>query len=109
MHGEQILAAYAEIALLTRRMLAAARGSDWDALVGLERDCSGHFARLLQRPFEQPDDDAYRSRKAALIRGILDDDAAIRLLVEPWLAQLAQLIGNTQQQTRLQQAYRPAG
>jgi flagellar protein FliT len=107
MHGEQILAEYAEIALLTRRMLGAARCSDWDTLVQLERDCAKHFARLLQSPPEQPDDPGYRGRKAALIRGILDDDAEIRLLVEPWLAQLALLIGNTQQQTRLQQAYRP--
>ena len=53
----------------------------------------------------QPDDDDYRSRKAALIRGILDADAEIRLLVEPWLAQLSMLIGNTQQQSRLQHAY----
>jgi hypothetical protein len=41
-----------------------------------------------------------------LIRGVLDDDAEIRLLVEPWLAQLADLIGHTGHQRRLSQAYR---
>lgn len=107
MDGKTILAEYAEIALLTRRMLEAARCSEWDALIALERDCGRHFERLLDGATEQPDDPAYRRDKAALIRGILADDAEIRLLVEPWLAQLSLLIGNTQQQTRLHQAYRP--
>lgn len=107
MNGEQILSAYEKIALLTRRMLETARRSEWDALIDLEHDCGRHFARLIENTREQPDDPDYRSRKAALIRRILDDDAEIRLLVEPWLAQLSILIGNTQQQSRLQQAYRP--
>jgi len=106
--GNIILAEYEEIAALTRRMLEAARHSEWDRLVELERDCGCHFARLLDGSTVQPDDETYRNRKAALIRGILDDDAEIRLLVEPWLAQLSQLIGSTQQQTRLQSAYRSA-
>lgn len=105
--GQFILAEYEQIALLTRRMLEAARRSDWDTLVDLERHCGAHFAHLLDDRFEQPDDADYRVRKAALIRGILDDDAEIRLLVEPWLAQLSMLIGSTHQQSRLQSAYRP--
>jgi flagellar protein FliT len=105
--GKIILGEYEQIASLTRRMLEAARRSEWVALIELERNCGQHFARLLDGSIVQPDDDSYRSRKAALIRGILDDDAEIRLLVEPWLAQLSQLIGNTRQQSRLHQAYRP--
>jgi len=107
MDGNTILAEYAQIALLTRRMLDAARASDWDTLIALERECVSHFEQLIGGDGRQPDDAGYRSRKAALIRGILDDDAEIRLLVEPWLAQLAVLIGNTRQQSRLQNAYRP--
>jgi len=106
--GKIILGEYEVIASLTRRMLDAARRSEWDTLIELERDCGQHFAQLLDGSTVQPDDDAYRSRKAALIRGILNDDAEIRLLVEPWLAQLSQLIGNTHQQNRLHRAYRSA-
>jgi flagellar protein FliT len=108
MNGEQILSEYGKIALLTRRMLETARRSDWDALIDLERDCARHFSQLIENNHDQPDDPGYRGRKATLIRRILDDDAEIRLLVEPWLAQLSLLIGNTQQQARLHQAYRPA-
>jgi flagellar protein FliT len=104
--GHYIIAQYTEIAAITKRMLDAARSSEWDTLCDLERDCGKYFERLLESGEEQPDDNHYRSRKAALIRGILDDDAEIRLLVEPWLAQLSQLIGSTQQQSRLHNAYR---
>lgn len=107
MNGAQILAQYGEIAQLTRNMLAAARAAEWERLVELERTCSSYFARLFESGAAQPADATFINRKAALIRGILDDDAEIRLLVEPWLAQLSLLIGNTQQQSRLQRAYRP--
>ncbi len=106
MQGEHILAQYTAIAQLTRNMLDAARESNWDKLVELERGCGAYFARLFEAGSTPPDDPAFVSRKAALIHGILNDDAAIRLLVEPWLAQLSLLIGNTQQQSRLQRAYR---
>ncbi len=106
MQGAHILAHYTAIAQLTRSMLEAARDSDWDRLVELERSCGAYFALLFETGAGQPDDAAFISRKAALIHRILDDDAAIRLLVEPWLAQLSLLIGNTQQQSRLQHAYR---
>jgi len=105
--GEIILAEYRQIAELTHGMLDAARRGEWDAVIQLERDCSLHFARLIDCDPQQPDDVPYRSRKAELIRGILDDDAEIRLLAEPWLKQLSVLIGNTQQQSRLHRAYRP--
>jgi flagellar protein FliT len=106
MNGEQILAVYETIAEFTRQMLAAARASEWERLVALEKDCGAQFARLRAGDDNALRDDGYRRRKAALIRDILDEDAEIRLLVEPWLAQLSRLIGNTRQQARLQRAYR---
>ena len=79
MQGAHILAHYTAIAQLTRSMLEAARDSDWDRLVELERSCGAYFALLLETGARRP---------------------------EPWLAQLSLLIGNTQQQSRLQHAYR---
>ncbi len=104
MNGEQVLAIYETVAQYTRQMLAAARSSEWARLTALEKACSAQIAQL-QSSDHAPGDAAYQRRKAALIHGILADDAAIRLLVEPWLATLSQLIGHTQQQARLHRAY----
>jgi flagellar protein FliT len=106
MSDDQILLTYESISRVTKQMLAAARGGDWDALVRLERDCSAHFARLFSGEDERPRSAEFQSRKAQLIRSVLDDDARIRLLVEPWLEQLSALLCHSGQQRRLAQAYR---
>jgi flagellar protein FliT len=106
MNNDQILATYEAVSRLTRRMLTAARNSEWDMLVKLERDCSALFARLFTGDNEQPQSADFQRRKAQLIRGVLDDDAEIRLLVEPWLNQLSALISHAGHQRRLSQAYR---
>ena len=105
---EQILSAYQDISRLTGQMLAVARNSEWDALVALERECSGIFAQLLNHDQEVPRSNDFQRRKAELIRGALDNDAEIRLLVEPWLTHLSELIGHSGRQPRLAQTYRPA-
>ena len=108
MNGNHILAIYEDISRTTRRMLAAARGDDWDALVALETDCSAMFARLFETEDGALRDTEFQRRKGELIRGVLADDAQIRLLVEPWLAQLTTMIGSTRQQSRLNEAYETA-
>jgi flagellar protein FliT len=105
MSEEHILHTYESIAHLTARMLDAARAAEWDALVGLERDCSALFARLFAADTRQPRSPEFQQRKATLIRGVLADDAQIRSLVEPWLNQLAKLLNHTGQERRLAQAY----
>ena len=105
MNGNQILAIYEEISRTTGQMLAAAHSDDWDGLVALEKDCSGMFARLFEVEDGAPRDAEFQRRKGELIRGVLADDAQIRLLVEPWLVQLTAMIGSTRQQNRLSRAY----
>jgi flagellar protein FliT len=105
MNGDHILAIYESIARLTQLMLAAARAKQWDLLVDLEKDCSAQFARLFSGDDNRPRDAGFQRRKTDLICRVLDDDAEIRLMVEPWLADLSALIGNTHQQQRLGQAY----
>lgn len=105
MDGDHILSIYEGVSRLTRQMLAAARRSDWDQLVALEKHCSALFAQLFAIKDERPRSAEFQRRKSELICGVLDDDAQIRLLVEPWLANLSALIGNTRQQQRLGQAY----
>ena len=109
MEGDHILIIYSSIADLTAQMLAAARLGAWDTLIGLEKACSTHFAQLLADDDSRPRDAAHQRRKGELIRSVLDDDAQIRLLVEPWQVQLAALIGHNGQQRRLRQTYEGGG
>ena len=105
MDSTQILTIYEEMARLTRHMLLAARAADWDRLVTCEKACAAQFALLFAGESDQPRDAAFQRRKAELIRGMLDDDAQVRRLADPWLAQLSSLIGNTRQQSRLHRTY----
>ncbi len=105
MDSEREIMIYENISHVTRRMLAAARDAEWDTLIGLEKECSTHFARLLADEDNPPRDAAHQRRKAALIRDVLDDDARIRLLAEPWLAQLSALLDNAGRQRQLQHTY----
>ena len=105
MEGEHILAAYEDIARITRRMVAAAQDKDWEQLVSLEKDCGTRFQALLTTDDSRPHGAEFQRRKSALIRRLLDDDAQIRTIVEPWLVQLTALICNTHQQKRLARAY----
>jgi flagellar protein FliT len=107
MDDDFILAIYSDIAGLTGQMLAAARNGEWDTLIALEKACSTHFARLPADENGRPRSAEYQRRKAELIRGVLAEDAQIRLLVEPWQSRLAELIDYHGQQRRLLQAYKP--
>lgn len=107
MENTQIIAIYEEASRLTRDMLAAAHAGDWDRLVAYEKQCAAKLAPLIADQPEQPPTAAFLQRKAELIRDVLDGDAEIRHLVEPWLAQLSALIGNSRQQSRLHHTYRP--
>ncbi len=102
----QILDTYGSIADKSGEMLNAARSSDWDRLVALERDCRA-LATTLRRLDTGPErpDDNYLKRKAAYIRKVLADDAAIRQYTEPWMNQLDVYLGNARQESRLRQAY----
>ena len=102
----EILDTYQDIAAVTGRMLDAARGARWDELIELERDCGALFSRLAQLDAgDAPHGIEFQRRKAELVRRVLDDDAAIRLLVDPWLAELQALLGQAARRQRLDAAY----
>lgn len=105
MNEEFILHTYECISLVTKQMLAAARGGQWDTLVSLERECSALFAPLFTGDDSRPRSPEFQRRKAELIRSVLDDDAQIRVLVEPWLAQLSDLLCHSGKRRQLSQAY----
>lgn len=105
MNGNAIVDGYEKVALLTGQMLAAAQGSDWDALSGLERRCAEQVALLRAGEPAGALDAAGREIKVRLINRILSDDRAIRELTEPWMASLAELISNSGTRQKLSLAY----
>ncbi len=99
-----VLAQYETMAAQSRAMLVAARESDWDEVVRLERDCARIVGDLKARG-EPPLTDVERKRKMEIIRAMLADDAEIRDLAQPWLAQLSKLISNTAARRNIDRAY----
>lgn len=99
-----IIEHYQFLSGITGKMREAATLGEWDHLIELEQQCSQRVAILKQQD-NTPADEATRQQKAALIRKILADDAAIRSKTEPWMAQLQRIMQSTRTEQRLQQAY----
>jgi flagellar protein FliT len=87
-----LLDRYEAIADISRAMVAAARTQDWTEVVRLEKRCLvqvENLKRAARVASLTPDDQETRVR---LLRSILADDAEIRRLAEPWLAELEHLL-----------------
>ncbi len=85
---------YEEMNLLSSRMAAAARASDWEHLTELE-----HGIRSLRDALLAISDDANEAatdltRKHSLIQRILEDDAEVRRHTEPWMERIFYFLGN---------------
>ncbi len=104
---ERLLDAYDCLSRTTGHMLSAAQCSDWERLVGLEKDCADLVARLTRLESDDPLPEGLQSRKAALIRKVLADDAAIRDITEPWVKRLEAMLGANQREQRLLNTYGP--
>ena len=102
---EQILDIYASISIKFGEMLDAAKSSDWDLLIGRERECRALTDTLRQTDTGGDPGSAFALRKAAFIRKALADDAEIRKFTEPWMANLEAYLGNVRQEDRLRRAY----
>jgi flagellar protein FliT len=102
----EIISTYEAISVLTGHMLDAAQRSDWDHLTLLERDCRGHARRLMDQEPKGPLSKDLQQRKLVLITKILSDDASIRALTEPRMAELDFLLQSAGRGRKLRQAYR---
>lgn len=82
---------YEFIALASRDMLIAAQRNDWQALMAAEQCCERNIdmVRALQAVKLSSEDQA---RKRAIIHQVLEDDANIRILTQPWLNELQLLL-----------------
>ncbi len=89
----QLLTYYEAIERASADMLAAARAGDWDQVVKLEGACVLLITQLKHAADQiapAPDAAANEAAKAKsrIMQRILVNDAEIRQLAEPWLADL---------------------
>lgn len=101
-----MLSHYQTIAGASQRMLTAARDADWDTVTALEAHCTTLIDQL-KRTAATPLSSIDEQRKAVIIRGLLADDAEIRNLAQPRLAELQSLIESNSNQRRLGRFYEP--
>ena len=92
----EYFARYEAVAAVSCRMLMAARRALWNDLAHLQEEYRHLVEALRNADCEVKLDDAERLRKYALIRQILADDAAIRDLANPRMANLSALFAGRQ-------------
>lgn len=87
----QLLDYYKAIENRSADMLEAAQQHDWDALVECEKACGVLITELRLQAEASTLSVVERKEKARIMQRILRNDAQIRILAEPWLAQLDHL------------------
>lgn len=105
MDGAQIILMYKAILAVTGKMLSAAQNSQWDELVSLEQECKQLTGRLTKEESGAILDKELLQNKVSIIHQILDDDAQIRAITEPWMSRLQEILDTNKHARNLQQAY----
>ena len=105
LNTEQVIGLYQSMSELSGRMLDAARSRDWENLAALETDCARKVQLLKDGEGAAPLSGDWRAKKVRIIHQILAHDREIRNLTEPWMAELAALIGSTGTERKLAAAY----
>lgn len=105
MNSEEVISLYEKVAVITNRMVAAAREYDWERLAELESLCASHVETLRQDESTVPLTGMVREQKVKIIQKILADDREIRSITEPWMDHLSSLIKSTGTERKLSQAY----
>jgi flagellar protein FliT len=83
---------YKAIEQASADMLAAARIGDWDQVVKLEGACVLLISQLKTAARTASLDNDVAKAKSRIMQRILVNDAEIRHLAEPWLADLDQML-----------------
>lgn len=89
---ESLFDYYQAIETASRQMLEAAQTEDWDQVVRFEGACAVLIEQLRHRAHSEDLAPAQRKEKAQIMQRILRNDAEIRLLAEPWLTDLDQML-----------------
>ena len=88
---------YKAIENSSRKMLDAAKACDWEEVVRNEGACAVLIEQLRFRAQDEELLPEHRSEKVNIMQRILRNDAEIRCLAEPWLAQFDRLVAGQPQ------------
>lgn len=91
MTSNEVLSMYENIAGLTAKMAVAAQAGDWNGLSSMENQCERQAAAVQTGVPSL--NGAPRMRKIDLLKQIMANDRAIRDVTEPWMEQLASVMG----------------
>lgn len=95
MPDETLLQYYEAIERASEDMLQAAREGDWDSVVRLEGACAVLISQLKHAASRRELDAEEARLKSKIMRRILQNDAQIRNLAEPWLEDLDRLLAGS--------------
>lgn len=96
---------YQEMSALSARMVAAAEAQEWDNLVTLEASVSALRSTLMAEDDGADLTPGELNLKAALIQGILQNDAEVRCHTEPWMEHVRKYLGDSTRRREVQKAY----
>lgn len=86
--SDMLINYYKAIEDSSRKMLEAAKAEDWDEVVRFERACAVLIGQLREKARSEDLLPEQRSEKSKIMLRILNNDAQIRYLAEPWLLTL---------------------
>ncbi|SER26319.1 flagellar protein FliT [Giesbergeria anulus] len=84
---EMLIDYYKAIEASSVKMLEAAQHKDWDGVVRYETACAVLIEQLRTKANKMELLPEHRREKTRIMQRILHNDAQIRCLAEPWLAQ----------------------
>lgn len=99
------LSLYADVASISEKMLIATKAENWELLSQLEAECAARIEDVKQADKNVPLSDDELRQKVYYIERILATDREIRVLVEPWMTRLAQLVHSGSNRQKLRNAY----
>ena len=79
------------------KMLDAARSEDWEQVVRFEGACAVLIEQLRAKASSEELPPEQRSEKSRIMQRILQNDAQIRYLAEPWLTHCEQALDGQHQ------------
>jgi flagellar protein FliT len=93
--GARLIDCYELIAQASHEMLAASRADDWESVTRLEDACRALIDQVRRDACDTRLSEVEQTRRIALLRSILADDAQMRERSEPWLQQLEHMVGSS--------------
>jgi flagellar protein FliT len=96
---------YESLSGILASMVSAAEQGDWDQVAGMESSCKPLIEQIKSTPLDERLSDDQRRQKIQVIRKILHDDARLRELANPRMAQLQEMLRETRKSRDAIRAY----